>query len=74
MLTEAVATGVISVTAAQIVVATRAHGRSFQALSCELHKGEAALRKTRQRAEATLIARGRGPDQAGVRDNPQEAS
>jgi hypothetical protein len=73
VLTEAVATGVISATAAHIVVATRSHGRSFRALACELHKGEAALRKTRQRAEATLIAKGRGLDKRGAPEKPQEA-
>jgi hypothetical protein len=73
VLTEAVAAGVISATAAQIVVATRSHGKSFEALACELHKGEAALRKTRQRAEATLIAKGRGPGQRDVNENRQEA-
>jgi hypothetical protein len=59
VLTDAVAAGVITATAAQVVFATRAQGRSFRALSCELHKGEAALRKTRQRAESMLKGRAR---------------
>jgi hypothetical protein len=77
VLTEAVATGVITATAARIVVATRAQGTSFRALSCELHKGEAALRKTRQRAESNLIARrmviqGRSAGKSGALERPQE--
>jgi hypothetical protein len=72
VLTEAVATGVISATAAQIVLATRAQGTSFRMLSCQLHKSEAALRKTRQRAEATLIVKGHGPGERDAVENPQE--
>ncbi len=71
VLTEAVSAGVISATAAQIVLATRAQGTSFRALSCELHRGEAALRKTRQRAESALIAEGRGTSRRDAR-NVQE--
>jgi hypothetical protein len=70
VLTEAVAAGVISATAAQIVFATRAQGTSFRTLSCELHKGEAGLRKTRQRAESILIAKG-SRDGRGAGESPQ---
>ena len=73
VLTDAVAAGVISTTAAQIVFATRAQGTSFRTLACGLHKGEAALRKTRQRAESMLMAKGGGPGERGTVENAQEA-
>ena len=72
VLTEAVSAGVISATAAEIVLATRAQGTSFRALACELHRGEAALRKTRQRAESALIAKGRGTSRRDGVENSQD--
>jgi len=55
VLTEAVSTGAISAEAARIIHATRVERRSFRSLACELHKGEAALYKIRQRSERALI-------------------
>src|SRR5665213_287067 len=54
-LTEAISTGVISTEAARIIEGSRSHGRSLRSLACELHKGEAAVRQTRHRAERALI-------------------
>jgi len=67
ILTDAVSNGAISAEAARIIHATRVEGRSFRSLSCELHKGEAALRKARQRSERALIDlhRSGSPDRSG---------
>ena len=46
--------GAISAEAARIIHATRVQGRSFRSLATELHKGESALRKCRQRSERAL--------------------
>jgi hypothetical protein len=72
VLAEAISAGVISAAAAEIVLATRTQGTSFRVLSCELHRGEAALRKTRQRAETALIAKGRGTIRRDAAENPQD--
>ena len=55
ILTEAVSAGAISTEAASLIHATRVGGRSFRSLACELHKGEPALRKIRQRSERALV-------------------
>jgi hypothetical protein len=61
VLFNAVADGVLSAEAARVVHATRVQHRPFSSLACELHKGEAALRKTRQRAERALVDAQRRP-------------
>lgn len=65
MLTEAAAHGIISAEAARVICATRIEGRSFRSLACELHKGEAALRKCRQRSERALAERQRSKGLTG---------
>ncbi len=76
ILTEAVSEGAISSEAARIIHATRVEGRSFRSLACELHKGEAALRKCRQRSEQALVDRhqsnGRPPRTGGDGARSQE--
>jgi hypothetical protein len=61
VLFDAVADGVLSAEAARVVHATRVQRRPFSTLACELHKGEAAVRKTRQRAERALVDAHRRP-------------
>jgi hypothetical protein len=65
LLFDAVADGVLSAEAARVVHATRVQRRPFSALACELHKGEAAVRKTRQRAERALVDAHRRPGASG---------
>lgn len=60
ILTDGVSSGAISAEAARIIHATRVQGRSFRSLAAELHKGESALRKCRQRSERALAELHRG--------------